>query len=60
MLLLAKALIMEVGGILSHGAIVAREYGIPAIVSVKGATQLIKTGDQITVDANSGIITKNS
>ncbi|OGF61977.1 MAG: hypothetical protein A2Y62_20875 [Candidatus Fischerbacteria bacterium RBG_13_37_8] len=60
MFLLAKALIMEVGGILSHGAIVAREYGIPAIVSVKGATQLIKTGDQITVDANSGIITKNS
>ncbi len=60
--LLAKGLVMEVGGALCHGAIVAREYGIPAVVGVNGATARIKDGDEITVDGNSGevvIKTKN-
>jgi pyruvate,water dikinase len=60
--LLAKGLVMEVGGALCHGAIVAREYGIPAVVGVNRATAEIKDGDQITVDGNSGeviIKTKN-
>lgn len=52
--LTAKALVMEVGGVVSHGAIVAREYGIPAVVGVKHATKLISTGDEITVDGNQG------
>ena len=50
----AAALVMETGGVISHGAIVAREYGIPAVVGVRGATQLIKTGDEITVDGSTG------
>ncbi|MBU1576174.1 MAG: hypothetical protein KJ869_03080 [Candidatus Edwardsbacteria bacterium] len=52
--LLAKALVMEVGGALCHGAIVAREYGIPAVVGVNRATKEIKDGDEIMVDGNSG------
>jgi pyruvate,water dikinase len=54
--LTAKALVMETGGIFSHGAVVAREYGIPAVVGVIGATELIKTGDNLLVDANEGKI----
>ncbi|MBI5804671.1 hypothetical protein HZA73_01345 [candidate division TA06 bacterium] len=54
--LLSKALVMEVGGSICHGAIVAREYGIPAVVGVKGATALIKDGDMITVDGDAGEI----
>ena len=47
---------MEVGGIICHGAVAAREYGIPAVVGVKNATRIIKTGDEITVDGNRGLI----
>jgi phosphohistidine swiveling domain-containing protein len=53
---IASAVITEVGGILSHGAIVAREYGIPAVMSVAGATTRVPDGDPITVDGNSGLV----
>ena len=53
---IAGGIITEVGGILSHGAIVAREYGIPAVMSVPGATQRIQGGQQVTVDGNTGVI----
>ncbi|MDO9391763.1 MAG: PEP/pyruvate-binding domain-containing protein [bacterium] len=56
--LLSKALVMEVGGSICHGAIVAREYGIPAVVGAKGATKMIKDGDMITVDGDAGTVTK--
>ncbi|MRR10772.1 pyruvate, water dikinase, partial [bacterium] len=52
--LLARAVVMEVGGSLCHGAIVAREYGIPAVVGLPGATGRIKDGDVITVDGDRG------
>ncbi len=52
--LTAKALVMEVGGVMCHGAVVAREYGIPAVVGVKNATKGINTGDEITVDGDQG------
>lgn len=52
----ASALIMETGGFLSHGAIVAREYGVPAVVNVPGVMRLIKDGQQITVDGYNGKI----
>ncbi|SMD02669.1 phosphoenolpyruvate synthase [Sporomusa malonica] len=52
----AKAVITEVGGLMTHGAVVAREYGIPAVVGVDNATQLIKDGDLIRVDGNQGIV----
>jgi pyruvate,water dikinase len=41
---------------LSHGAVVAREYGVPAVVSVKGARKLIKTGDMVALDGASGTV----
>ncbi|MCY3414547.1 MAG: phosphoenolpyruvate synthase [Candidatus Heimdallarchaeota archaeon] len=52
----AKALVLEVGGALTHGAVVAREYGIPAVVGVRNATLKLKTGMNIRVDGNRGII----
>jgi pyruvate,water dikinase len=52
----AGAVVTEAGGILSHGAIVAREYGIPAVMGVKGATQMVHDGQTVTVDGNQGIL----
>jgi pyruvate,water dikinase len=54
--LTAGGLVMEMGGPMSHGAIVAREYGIPAVVGVPDATELITTGQRITVDGSTGEI----
>lgn len=51
-----SGLVLEVGGQLSHGAIVAREYGLPAVVNVTGATRRIADGQTITVDGSSGRI----
>jgi pyruvate,water dikinase len=53
----AAAVVVETGGVLSHAATVAREFGIPAVVAVKGATQLIKTGQRVTVDGMTGTVT---
>jgi pyruvate,water dikinase len=50
----AGALVVDVGGLLSHGSVVAREYGIPAVVNVKNGTRLIRTGDLVTVDGKAG------
>ena len=52
----AAAVVTEAGGVLSHCAIVAREYGIPAVVGALGATKLIKDGAQIEVDGDAGTI----
>ncbi|MBB5889338.1 PEP/pyruvate-binding domain-containing protein [Kutzneria kofuensis] len=54
--LTAGGLVMEMGGANSHGAVVAREYGIPAVVGVPNATQRIATGDEITVDGAAGTV----
>lgn len=53
---IAAGLITDVGGILSHGAIVAREYGIPAVMSVSGATEHLSDGQLVTVDGTKGTI----
>ncbi|HZD59602.1 MAG TPA: PEP-utilizing enzyme, partial [Anaerolineae bacterium] len=50
----ASGLIMEVGGSLSHGAVVAREYGIPAVVNVPGAMKALQDGEMVTVDGDEG------
>jgi len=50
-------LVTEVGGILSHGAIISREYGIPAVTGVKDILNHVSTGDIIMVDGNNGIVT---
>jgi rifampicin phosphotransferase len=53
---IAGGLITEVGGILSHGAIVAREYGIPAVMAVPGATTWLVDGQLVEVDGSSGAV----
>lgn len=54
--LTAGGLVMEMGGSMSHGAVVAREYGIPAVVGVPDATRTIITGQLITVDGAAGTV----
>jgi pyruvate,water dikinase len=52
----AAAVVVEMGGVLSHAATVAREFGIPGVSGVKDATRIIKTGQVITVDGNAGTV----
>jgi phosphoenolpyruvate synthase/pyruvate phosphate dikinase/glycerol-3-phosphate acyltransferase PlsY len=52
----ASGIIAEVGGALSHGAIIAREYGIPAVMDVHHATELLKDGQRVKIDGQQGII----
>jgi rifampicin phosphotransferase len=52
----AAGLVMEIGGLLTHGTVVAREYGIPAVVGITDATKKLKTGQRIRVDGNTGIV----
>ena len=54
---IVNGLITEIGSSLSHGAVVAREYGLPSIVNVKGATTLLKNGDRIRMNASRGTVT---
>ena len=53
---LLAGLVTETGGILSHGAILAREYGIPTVTGVTGATKRLKTGTVVEVDGNRGVV----
>ena len=50
----ASAVVTETGGVLSHCAVVAREYQIPAVVSARGATSLIRDGQMVEVDGDAG------
>jgi pyruvate,water dikinase len=52
----ASAVVTDVGGPLSHGSIVAREYGIPAVLGTGTATRSIRNGQKVTVDGNAGIV----
>jgi rifampicin phosphotransferase len=54
--LTVKGLVTEVGGTMTHGAVVAREYGLPAVVGVDGATRLIRDGQQIRVNGTDGYV----
>ena len=56
LLAVGGAIVLEMGGLLSHGAIVARELGIPAVVNVAHATRLLATGDRIVVDGRAGTV----
>ncbi|WP_268875240.1 PEP-utilizing enzyme, partial [Priestia megaterium] len=51
-----KGLVTEVGGLMTHGAVIAREYGLPAVVGVENATRLIKDGQRIRVHGTEGYI----
>jgi pyruvate,water dikinase len=52
----AVGLITEVGGMMTHGSVVAREYGIPAVVGVHQATTRLKDGQRIRIDGTAGKI----
>jgi phosphohistidine swiveling domain-containing protein len=51
-----KGLVTEVGGLMTHGAVIAREYGLPAVVGVEHATRLIRDGQRIRVNGTRGYI----
>jgi pyruvate,water dikinase len=55
--IVVAGLVLETGGVLSHGAIISREYGIPAVTFVPHATEVIQTGQRIAVDGDQGIVT---
>jgi rifampicin phosphotransferase len=52
----ARALIMEAGGLMTHGSVVAREYGIPAVVGIDRATERLKDGQFVRVDGTQGVV----
>ena len=56
----ASAIVMETGGYLSHGAIVAREYGIPAVANVAGILNAVQDGEPVMVDGSQGRVTRES
>jgi pyruvate,water dikinase len=51
-----KGLVTEVGGLMTHGAVIAREYGLPAVVGVEHATSLIRNGQKIRVNGTDGYV----
>jgi pyruvate,water dikinase len=55
--LTAAGIVVDLGGMLSHGAIVAREYGIPAVVNVGAASKTIRTGQTVRADGDRGVVT---
>ena len=55
---LLGGVVTELGGLASHGAVVAREYGLPAIVGLVGVTDFVKSGDIVRLDGNKGILQK--
>jgi len=52
----ARGLIMETGGVLSHGAIVAREFGLPAVAGLPGIVRRLSTGQRVRVDGSNGTV----
>jgi len=52
-----SAAVSDIGGMMSHAAIIAREYGLPAVVGTGHATKQIKTGDRLRVDGDNGVVT---
>ena len=56
-LFISKALVVDIGGALSHAAVVARELGVPCVVGTRTGTKVIKTGDYVRVDGSSGVVT---
>ena len=58
LLAVAAGAVAEIGGLLSHGAVVARELGVPCVVDVRGATRALRTGERVVVDGGSGLVTR--
>jgi phosphohistidine swiveling domain-containing protein len=55
--LVAEAMVIDIGGVISHGAIAARELGIPCVINTRDGTRLLRTGDLIRVDGSTGVVT---
>jgi len=51
-----RGIVLEIGGVMSHGAVVARELGIPTVVGIDNATRLIPDGARIRVDGSAGLV----
>ena len=56
--LIAAGVVTELGGPLSHAAVVAREFGVPSVVNVEGVMRVLRTGDRIRVDGDRGVVEK--
>ena len=54
---LVVGVVTEVGGVLSHAAVIGREYGIPAVLNVPGATEALRSGQWIRIDGGRGRVT---
>ena len=52
------ALVTDIGSSVSHGAVVAREYGLPCVVNTLVGTQVLQTGDRVRVDGDHGVVTR--
>jgi pyruvate,water dikinase len=55
----AGAVVTDGGGVLAHTAVIAREYGLPAVLATGAATQRLRDGDLVTVDGTAGVVTVN-
>lgn len=55
----AGAVVTDAGGVLAHTAVIAREYGIPAVLAAGAATQRLRDGQLVTVDGTAGVVTLN-
>jgi phosphohistidine swiveling domain-containing protein len=53
---LVSGIVTEVGGLLSHAAVIGREYGIPAVLNVRGATEILRTGQRVEIDGTAGTV----
>ena len=56
LLIVAAGVVLDVGGTMSHGAIIARELGIPCVLGVSGATRVIRTGDRLRLNGDDGTV----
>ena len=52
----ASGLVVEAGGTLSHGSIIAREYGLPTVVNIPGITRILKAGERVLFDGSTGTL----
>ena len=55
---LLGGVVTELGGLISHGAVVAREYGLPCVVGAVGATAAFQSGDEVVIDGRKGTVAK--
>jgi pyruvate,water dikinase len=60
LMLVASALVIDIGGAMSHGAIIARELGIPCVINTKHGSRELRSGDRVVVDGRAGTVERLS